>query len=436
MIHNTLLFFENINYMFSIPGSLLLFGTAVFLTCYLKAIQIRCIPRFFHIISTENSEQQLHMQTINRFYALFNAISGTLGMGSIIGPSFAIVIGGPGALFWLLAYTLISSVIKYTEVTFALHFRKTGAHKGILGGPMQYLTYVHPLLATWYTYAMIVLLASWSSLQANTLADILHNMQVPYYVTGLGAALFIFYILEGGAKRAGILNSALVPLRVILYITSSSLIIYNNAANILPALHLVIIHAFSPIAAIGGFMGASTFTAFRSGTYKGALITESGLGTSSIQHSLADTRNPQDQGILAMTSALLDSIICCLSGLMVLTTNAWQTGTIGTIVMYNIFQTNFPDYGTIILILSLFLFIIGTLIGNSLNGQQIFGVITEFRYMRLYTYAISLIIFLGSITNVPLVWAVMESILPFVAIPHILGLLYLSIKYKNVITKV
>lgn len=428
--------FDTANYFFSIPSSLILFGITIFLTFYLKGIQLKALPRFLQLLThTEDNDQptQKTTHTVNRFYALFNAMSTTLGMASIVSPSIAIATGGPGALFWLVTYALMGAIIKYTEVTLALHFRKTMPDGSVLGGPMQYLLHTHPWIAAWYTYMMVILLASWSSLQANALGEMLAEIAIPEWVTGLGLAAFIFYILRGGPERAGIFNSKLIPVMCTLYLSSSVLILLINAHALVPALKLMFSSIFEPAAPVGAFLGAGVFTAFRSGVYKGALVTESGLGTSAIPHSLADVEKPTDQGILAMYSTLADALICGLSGMLALVTGVWQKGVISNTLMYSVFEISFGHYGRIVLICSLFMFILGTVIGNSLNGQQVFASITKYRFMIGYTCFISAIIFLGAVSHVPLVWAIMETILPLVAVPHVLGLLYLAVKHKNVL---
>jgi AGCS family alanine or glycine:cation symporter len=428
-------FFNSLNYAFSIPGSLMLFGTTIFLTIYLRGVQFKGIKRFFQIIEEERTTQSTttHLKTVNKFYALFNAMSTTLGMASIVGPSIAITVGGPGALFWLVAYALAGGIIKYTEVTLALHYRKSMPDGSVLGGPMQYLAGASSFIATWYTYLMVLLLASWSSLQANALGEMLAQVAIPEYVTGICLALFIFYILQGGQERAGIFNSKLIPVMCTLYLSSSLVILFLHADAIIPSLWLMMSSIFQPAAPIGAFVGAGMFTAFRSGVYKGALITESGLGTSSIPHSFAQTEKPSDQGILAMYSVIADTVICGMSGLLALITGVWQHGIISNALMYQVFELSFGAYGKFILISSLFMFILGTVLGNSLNGQQVFANITRYRYMVGYTCFISIVVFLGATSDVPLVWAVMETILPLVAVPHIMGLWYLAVKHKDLL---
>src|SRR3989338_6171038 len=89
---------------------------------------------------------EVKTETITPFQALFTAMSTTIGVGNVVGPSLAILAGGPGALFWLAVYVFFASATKYTEVAFALNTRKKDAQGNILGGPVEYLKLVHPWL--------------------------------------------------------------------------------------------------------------------------------------------------------------------------------------------------------------------------------------------------------------------------------------------------
>ena len=103
----------------------------------------------------------------------------TIGMGNMVGPTVAILTGGPGALFWLVIYMFFAAATKYTEVCFAIKTRIKSDNGHIIGGPMEYLKLIHPIVANWYVIIMMLLFIAWSALQANTLAAIYAQEAVP-----------------------------------------------------------------------------------------------------------------------------------------------------------------------------------------------------------------------------------------------------------------
>jgi alanine or glycine:cation symporter, AGCS family len=424
-----------LNYHLAIPTAFILLGVAVYLTLRLHFIQFRALPRFFSLITKglKTQKKDPTLKTINPFHALFTAMSTSLGIGTIVGPSVAIIMGGPGALFWLFMYALCGAVTKFVEVTFAVYFREKTPDGHILGGPMQYLNTISPLIGSWYAYATVLLFTGWSSLQANVLAETLEAESIPTWITGAFLAVLVFVMLRGGAKRVGEFNSKLVPIMAVLYISVGFLILFLNRAFLVPAIMLMFKHSLSPASAAGGFLGASIYAALQSGVYKGAFITESGIGTAAIPHSMADVQNPTDQGVLAMTSVFADTFLCMLSGLLVLTTPFWQTNQVSNILMYKVFQNTLPVIGRPTLLITIIMFVVGTIIGNSFNARQGYATITHYRWLNIYYLFACIAIFLGAITDVPLVWAITEVLLPLVAIPNVICLLYLSIKYKKLL---
>ncbi|MCK5632168.1 sodium:alanine symporter family protein, partial [bacterium] len=353
----------------------------------------------------------------------------------IIGPSIAIMTGGPGALFWMVSYAFFAGIIKFTEVTFALHTRSKTSTGEIISGPTQYLKLVHSFLARWYGLVIIAVFAIWSGVQSNTLASILQKENIPEWQTGLILAIIVMIVLSGGAKRVGFFASRLVPLMCLFYVSFALLILFKDLTALKAAFLSVFQNAFSPAAATGGFLGASVFAAMSAGIFKSIYATEAGLGTSAIPHSVADVKNPTDQGILAMFSVVADAFFSFMSGLVILVTGMWMVGESGldNTLMYEAFKMNSPALGRFVLIISLSLFVITTVIGNSFNGSQSFGSITRYRWMGLYRVFTVAIIFFGALVSVPIVWKIVDIMIILVAVPNVIGITILAFKKPEVL---
>ena len=144
------------------PTTILFFFVSVVLTFKTGFIQFRAFPRFVSILRDGMKRKKVRnnqgeVRTIEAFHALFTAMSTTIGMGNLVGPTVAIFAGGPGALFWLLLYIFFGSVTKFTEVVFAMLTRIKTDNGHILGGPMQYLKKVSHIFAYWFMYVMVLL---------------------------------------------------------------------------------------------------------------------------------------------------------------------------------------------------------------------------------------------------------------------------------------
>jgi AGCS family alanine or glycine:cation symporter len=422
------------NKVLAVPATILFFGVACILTLKTKFLQIRGLPKFLSLITQGIAHKnQKGTDTINPFHALFTAMGTTIGMGNIVGPSLAIMLGGPGALFWLVCYIFLGSVTKFAEVTFAIATRIVEKDGHVIGGPMEYLRMVSPILAGWYALVMVLLFAGWSGLQSNTLAHIFAQEGIPHWITGLVLAISVFIILNGGAKRIGATASKLVPLMFVFYVLFAFMILCRDMQALYKAVLLVIHSIFSPAAAVGGFFGVTLFKSMRYGIYKGIFITESGLGTAAIPHAVADVKRSTDQGILAMGSTLAEIFLAILSGLLVLVTGIWMQGEFRSTLVYEVFKLHAPTFARFILMFSIVLFVFTTVIGNSFNGIQTFASFAGYRWGKVYVIFSLLIVFVGSLVSMPLIWEIMDTLLALVAIPHLIGLVMLSFKRSDLL---
>lgn len=436
---DSLEFFKWLNdTVFALPCTIIFFGASILLTIKTGFLQIRGLPKFIALITHGISRKKRQgvegeMRTMDSIHALFTAMATTIGTGNVVGPSLAIFMGGPGALFWLLLYIILGSAVKFTEVVFAIDTRIKTEDGHIIGGPMRYLEFVSPWLAVWYGLAMAMLMAGWSGIQANTLASILAHESVPAWGTGLFLAVFVWIVLKGGAQRVGNVASKLVPIMFVCYVTFALIILCKDFGALGNAFRLIWHGVFSPKAAFGGLVGISIFQVMRTGIYRGIFITESGLGTSSIPHAMADVQKATDQGLLAMFSAGADAFLSLLSGLLVLVTGIWMQGEFRSTLVYEVFKMHSPIVGRWILTLSIALFALTTVMGNSFNGRQSFAAITRFKWVKGYVLFTVILIFLGSLVRAQLVWEMMDTVLTFVAIPNLLGLIYLAYKKPEVL---
>lgn len=424
--------------LISIPAVIVFLGSAILLTFKINFLQLTGFKKLFSLLRNGIPRAQVSagsgaMQTINPFHALFAAMGTTIGMGNLTGPPMAIFVGGPGALFWLLVYIFFSSATKFTEVCFAIHTRTKSEDGQIIGGPMQYLAVVHPYLARWYTIVMLFVFTSWSTVQSNGLANTFALEGVPHWVTGLVVTALTFVVVSGGSQRFGQVASRLVPFMFLFYVSFALYFLFQDMQALRHVLWLIITSIFTPAAALGGVVGSTVYQAMRAGLYKGVFICEAGMGTASIPHSVADVRYPPDQGLLAMYSMASDAILSMISGLLVLITGVWTQGVFRTTLLYEVFALQSPMLGRPVLLITITLFVFTTLIGNTYNGRQVFASLTRFRGVTAYLIVTTLLIFAASLMEARIVWKFMEFLFPFVAIPHLIGLLILAYRYPNVL---
>jgi AGCS family alanine or glycine:cation symporter len=215
----------------------------------------------------------------------------------------------------------------------------------------------------------------------------------------------------------------------VLYIGSSLWIIGVNFDQLERIFHEMVASALSPYSFVSGSAIGGIVSALRWGIFKGVQATEAGLGTQTIPHSMAETTDPQAQGALAMLSTFSAGGIAFLSGCVALITETWKDPTLplGISMVTHSYEQYFSWVGIMIVAISALLFGFGTILGNSYNGSQCYGYLTQNKNKKRYHYcylAVTLLaVFLGSLGEVKLVWSCIDIVLVFIAVPHMLGLL-------------
>ncbi len=220
---------------------------SIFISFRTRFVQLRFIPSLFKMLGRSifqrNNQQCQH--TIAPHKALFTAMSTTVGISTIVAPVIAISLGGPGALLGFLLTAFFGSAATYTEVNLCIQYRKKFEDGAIMGGPMQYLKHLlSPSVANWYAIGCFILMAAWSSAQANQLAAILNSpllesYRIPTAISGVSIAALVIFALLGGIKRISSLSSKLIPTMFVLYVGSCFWIILYHVDKLWEIMQLI-----------------------------------------------------------------------------------------------------------------------------------------------------------------------------------------------------
>lgn len=422
---------EMIDYLLFISSLFLLIGS-IYISFKTRFVQVRLFPDFFrklvHSISLKDSGCKT---TVLPHRALFTAMSTTLGIGTIVGPTIAISLGGPGALLGFLVTSVLGSAATYTEVSLSVMHRTRASSGAIIGGPMGYLKkLLSERMAKWYALSCCILMTAWSAAQANQLAAIFNSPLLGKYavdpaVSGAVVAALVLFSLFGGIKRISTISSKMVPLMFVLFLGSTSWILLSNIEKLPGVISLMFSSSLSPSAMGSGAMVGSVVSALRWGVLKSIQSTEAGVGTQTIPHSMTGSEDAVSQGTLAMISTYTSGFIAFLAGCVVLVTGTWQDPDLplGISMVAASFYMYFSDFGVVIITFCTFLFAFGTILGNSYNGSQSFVYLADPRRIRYYFGLSAIAIVVGAVSEVKTVWSVVDIFLVGMAIPHMFALM-------------
>jgi AGCS family alanine or glycine:cation symporter len=275
---------------------------------------------------------------INHFQALSAALSGTVGLGNIGGVALALVLGGPGAIFWMWVVGFLGMSIKLTEVTLSMLYRNTDDPDNPHGGPMwvadKALARIKPELA-WLGKAIAVvfcicLLMSASTggnmFQAWNIAEVTKAyFGVPGWISGVTVASLVAAVIIGGIKRIGRVAGILVPLMVALYLIAGTYVLALNVSDIPGMLLMIVSNAFTPTEAAGAFVGGTAASAFLFGMKRAVFSNEAGQGSSPMAHSAVKTDEPVREGLVAGLEPFIDTIVVCtFTALIIMATGMWD----------------------------------------------------------------------------------------------------------------
>ena len=424
------------------PILVLLLGGGLFFTFYCRFIPFKYLKHGFKILLGEMDNPNDPGQ-ISHFQALSSALASTVGMGNISGVAIAIHTGGPGALFWMWISAIVGMSTKFFTCTLSILYRGYDDDGEIQGGPMYVIKEglsdrFKPLA---YFFSIAGIFGCLALFQANQLTQILieqlfanntfvqSNVIYSQLAIGILISLIVSMVIFGGIKRIGIVASRLVPLMVIIYLLCGFYIIISNFFQLGDIITLIINDAFTGEAVLGGSLGAIIITGIR----RAAFSNEAGIGTESMAHGAAMTKEPIREGLVAMIGPFIDTIIVCtVTGFSILLTGVWSDSSLNGISMTSkAFNTAMPTIGEPVLILIVFIFSITTMIGYSYYGSKctafLFGNKSKL-YYRIF-YIISLTI--ASIVSLDIVINFVDSMFALMAFPTMISTIILAPKVMN-----
>jgi alanine or glycine:cation symporter, AGCS family len=423
-------------FVWGVPLMVLLVGTGLYLTIRLGFVQLRGFGHGVGIVRGKYDNPG-DPGEISHFRALSTALSATIGTGNIVGVAAAILMGGPGAVFWMWITALVGMATKFTSCTLAVHFRRIDDKGEVHGGPMHFIELGMGRKFKWLAcmfacFTAVASLGIGNMFQVNNMvsainalvfgegASILLSVRL---VIGLITAGVVAMVILGGIKRIANVASKLVPFMCLFYIIVGIVILLKNAHLIIPGLQLILTQAFhAPESVAGGLLGG----VIRSGVARGLFSNEAGLGSAAMAHGAARTKEPVREGLVAMLGPFIDTIIVCsITALVIICTGAYQSVTIKGQLTSAAFNMGLPGSGWLVSVGIIF-FAFSTLIAWSYYGDRavdyLFGQKAVFRYRMVYI----IFILFGA-------WRPLDDVINFcdalnglMAIPNLVALLVLA----------
>ncbi len=435
----------------------LLVGIGLYYTITTKFVQVRCfgegMKKVFGNIKLRGGKNQ---GGLSSFQALATAIAAQVGTGNIVGASGAILVGGPGAIFWMWIIAFFGMATIYAEATLAQETKEIDANGNVHGGPVYYIKKAFKggfgkFLCVFFSIATILALGFMGSMvQSNSIAESACNaVGVDYtvwgWVVGLVIAIVAAFIFIGGIKRIASVTEKLVPVMAALFLVGGLVILIANIKYIPETIGMIFKYAFTPTAIIGGTFGAAIKTAISQGAKRGLFSNEAGMGSTPHAHAQANVEKPHDQGVVAMVGVFIDTfVVLTMTALVIISTlyakggNAWQGVTKTNAMQVAVSSVFGTDFGSIFVAVCLLFFAFSTIISWNFFGKA--NVEYLFKNSKVATLVYSIIaigfIFLGTMLKNDLVWELTDFFNYLMVIPNVIALAALGkIVKKNALAK-
>lgn len=444
---------------------ILLVGVGLFFTIRTRFVQVRCfgegIKQVFGGISLKGKKSG---GGLSSFQALATAIAAQVGTGNIVGASSAILVGGPGAIFWMWVIAFLGMATNYAEAVLAQKTRYVDENGNVFGGPVYYIKKAFSgrfgkVLAVIFSIATVLALGFMGLMvQSNSISESFTTaFNIPSqwsWIIGLALAVLCALIFFGGIQRLASVTEKLVPIMAILFLTCGVVILCIRAKYIPETFGMIFKYAFAPSALIGGGVGAAIKTAVSQGAKRGLFSNEAGMGSTPHAHAMAKVEHPHEQGIAAMigvfidtflvltTTALVlistiycgDGILAGLSGQAYLDATAANTGIISnTSAMQEAVSSVFGsvgkfNIGNIFVAICLLFFAFSTIICwnffGKLNAQYLFK--NNKVMVAIYSGISIIFVFLGTVFSSEFVWALTDFFNHLMVLPNAIALIALS----------
>ncbi|MBQ3211082.1 MAG: sodium:alanine symporter family protein [Oscillospiraceae bacterium] len=428
---------------------ILLIGTGLYFTIKTKCVQLRCFKEGWNsVFSNIKLFGGDSKSGLSSFQALTTAVAAQVGTGNIIGASGAILIGGPGAIFWMWIIAFFGMATIYAEAVLAQETKQVDKDGTVHGGPVYYIKRAFPngfgnFLAGFFGIATILALGFMGSMvQSNSIGETVSNATgVAPWVVGLVLTAIAALIFLGGIKRIASVTEKIVPIMAVLYIVGGLILIIINIKNLPEAIGMIFKYAFMPNAIIGGGIGYALKTAISQGAKRGLFSNEAGMGSTPHAHALADVKKPHDQGVVAMIGLFFDTfVVLTMTALIVITTLYANNGPLSAtaaagaaegISKSNMVQLAFSmsfgeAIGPIFVAVCLFFFAFSTVLSwnyfGKVNVEYLFGK----KAVPVYSVIALVFIFLGSCLSNDLVWELTDMFNQLMVLPNAIALIALS----------
>ncbi len=368
---------------------------------------------------------------ISSFQAFMVSLASRVGTGNLAGVATAIVVGGPGAIFWMWVMALIGSVNTFIECTLAQLFKSRGKDS-FIGGPAWYIT--KGLHKRWFACIFAVAIIAQFGLtnnmvQANTISSAFGEaFHIPPVLMAIALCVLSLAVVFGGIQRISKVCSYIVPFMALAYLGIALWIVVTNITVIPKVLGIIVGSAFGFRQAAGGAVGMAILMGFKRGIFSN----EAGEGSAPNAAATADISHPVKQGLIQTLGVFTDTlVVCTCTALIILCSGLYDSGANGIELTQAALSHHIGPAGKFIVAICIFFFAFSSVIGNYYYGEcNITFLCNGWKHsgkaIFAYRLVLGVLIFVGSLMTIELVWALVDFCMVIMTVCNLIAILLLG----------
>ncbi|MFI3240825.1 MAG: alanine/glycine:cation symporter family protein [Bacteroidales bacterium] len=408
----------------------LLVGCALWFSYKTKFVQFRLIGEMFKVLGGEDKDSisEKHKNHISSFQAFSVSMATRVGTGNLAGVATAIVVGGPGAIFWMWFMALIGSANSFIESTLAQAYKRKG-EDSFIGGPAYYME--RGLNKRWFGIIFAVLITitfgfAFNSVQSNTIcAAINQTFNVDATIMGPIITVMTLLLIFGGIHRIAKFSSVVVTFMALAYIVLALFIVLMNITAFPSVIKLIVSSAMGMEQVAGGAIGAAVMQGVRRGLFSN----EAGMGSSPNAAATANISHPVKQGLIQTLGVFVDTIfICTCTAAIILFSGLHIDGTSeGINLTQNALTAEIGNLGGLFITIAVFLFAFTSILGNYYYGENNIRFITKNKtVMFIYRLCVGGMVLFGSMTTMQFAWDLSDLTMGLMATCNLIALIFLG----------
>ena len=432
----------------------LLVGTGLWFTIRLGGVQFTQFGRAFKSVfgNIKLNGEKAGKDGMTSFQSLATAIAAQVGTGNLAGAATAMVMGGPGAIFWMWISAIFGMATIFVEASLAQKYKTTDETGEVTGGPVYYIRAAYKgtlgkVLAGAFAILIILALGFFGNMvQSNSIGDAFHNaFGVNRLVVGLIVAAIAAFIFLGGVQRLAAVTEKIVPIMAGIFLLGGLAILICRIQYVPATFAMIFKYAFQPQAIIGGGFGYAIKTAVSQGAKRGLFSNEAGMGSTPHAHAQANVARAHDQGVVAMIGVFIDTfVVLTLNALVIICTlytadgplaNGYFGDVTAALGKTNLAQTAFgsvfgASLGAKFVAVCLLFFAFSTILSwnlfGKINANYLFGRRNSKLCSVIYTIIALVFIFLGTVSGSDFVWELTDMFNNLIVLPNVIALFALT----------